>query len=242
MPISLQFNKKVFWPLLGGFIAASLLGLFLINTSVCLIAKNLNYSTVRYYGIASHIYDSATRAYHSCDTIHKYKKEMKARQDFPAKQSLIAFSRKMDYNSAAIGLGALLLTSLIGTIAFILLLLSKKSIKKQEELKKPQWVLVFLSLFWIPASGPLLWLLISFILYHRLTIGTPWYYISGWLLHIPEWPLDVASGLIGPSILLFIIFRLIPLKQRLTFIAAGTVLAMIAFVVFGFCLFGPRLI
>jgi hypothetical protein len=197
--------------LIGGFLLASILGTFLLNVTLYVVAKNIGFTTeIRYYGV--HFYRAD---YSTCDTIGKYMSQIKAKQHFPGEEKLHEVSRAYSLINSSV----LLQNMLIGTIGFILLFLYRKSLKKYEELKIGHWILVFLALFWLTKCFILITWLLHYFLHGKFGYNL-WEYIA-YYLHVPALLLIVAAGLTGFAILAIIIFRFIPLKQRLTFIISG---------------------
>jgi hypothetical protein len=114
-------------------------------------------------------------------------------------------------------LGGPLQTMLTGTIGFLAVWLS---IRSANELNFKQWLLVFLSLFWLRQPA-------NFLLWQAD------YFLSGYLsrrgdeiklsqsLGWPVWAIAFLTALVGFLVLLFIIFRVIPKTLRFTFIISG---------------------
>jgi len=116
--------------------------------------------------------------------------------------------------------GGPLQTMLTGSIGLFLIFLYRDRFRGAESLAVWQWVMVFIALFWLRQTANL----------------ATW--IGGYLwrgswssrgdeirlakdLGIHEWTILSFTGLIGLSVLALVIFMVIPVKQRWTFILAG---------------------
>jgi hypothetical protein len=110
-------------------------------------------------------------------------------------------------------------TMFAGTAGLLLLFLFGKRNNKREQLSIIQWVLVLLSLFWLREIFNLVF---EFFRWQKSGLN-----ITGDEIRLAEsfcWPrLSIYSvaSVISLAVLSIVIFRFIPLKQRLTFIAAG---------------------
>lgn len=110
-------------------------------------------------------------------------------------------------------------TMITGTVGFILLY---KSHRQTTKLSIGEWVLVFLTLFWLRESA-------------NFVVGLGFYFAKGILaqngdevrlsefLNWSDWSILSATALIGFVVLAFVIFKIIPRFQRLTFILAGLI-------------------
>lgn len=115
--------------------------------------------------------------------------------------------------------GGPLQTMLTGLIGLLLIFLYRERFRVAESLEVWQWLIVFIALFWLRQTANL----------------TTW--IGGYLwrgswsgrgdeirlardLGIPEWTILSFTGLIGLIVLAFVIFKIIPDRQRWTFILA----------------------
>lgn len=119
-----------------------------------------------------------------------------------------------------ISLGGPLQTMLTGSIGLLLIFLYRGRFRGAESLAVWQWLIVFIALFWLRQTANL----------------TTW--IGGYLwkgrwsergdeirlakdLGMPEWTILSFTGLFGLSVLALVIFKIISVKLRWTFILAG---------------------
>ncbi len=111
-------------------------------------------------------------------------------------------------------------TLLTGTAGLILLFINRNSFHPEKLLTSWQWLIIFISLFWIrPTANFILWLWSSFNgeanMLHSDEIKLARYF------YWPEWFLLFINAVIGALVLLIIILRFIPIKVRLTFMMGG---------------------
>jgi len=110
-------------------------------------------------------------------------------------------------------------TMLTGTVGFLFLYHSPNPSVRLSFL---QWVLIFLSLFWLRQSA-------NFILWIGEYLYTGQFGTNGdeiklsLYLHLPSWVMVSTTGLVGFIILAVVLFRFTPVSQRLTFILSGLI-------------------
>lgn len=127
-----------------------------------------------------------------------------------------------NHDSFIITLCGPLQTMITGTIGFLLLLYYKSSFSKSNALNFRQWLLIFISLFWLRE-------LFNFVQ------GIGVYFLKGHFPHSSDevrlaealdiHPLSftLPAALTASVILAWIIFKYIPVKQRLTFLISGLI-------------------
>lgn len=119
-------------------------------------------------------------------------------------------------------LGGPLQTIITGTTAFLFLLKSRKKNLSSEGLSKGHWILIFLSLFWLRQAA-------NFIMW----TGT--YFFTGKFSErgdeiklarffgLPDGTIISITALIAFLIITIIVFKVLPVRYRTTFIVAGLV-------------------
>ena len=200
------------------FILATIIGTVSHEYGHFAVAKSLGYSSTVSYGYTNWD-DSETRPF--IDSIFlKYSKELEANLDFPRKKEFDLIQDKQMKDSFWITLGGPIQTMLTGTIGVLLLLNQKRKILKTNAINPYQWLCIFLSLFWLRQLANLV----------TWTIG---YFINGKFslygdeiglalsLKLPKGTIAISTSLIGLAILTFVIFKIIPVDKRITFISAG---------------------
>ncbi|WP_239004365.1 hypothetical protein [Lacinutrix sp. WUR7] len=136
--------------------------------------------------------------------------------------------------------GGPLQTTLTGTIGLLILIWRRKSIYKNG-LKALDWIAIFLSLFWLRE----IFNLITSIGGELISPNGTWF--GGDELHISQslnlWsgtmPLILAT--IGTVIAIYVVFRIIPKKIRLTFILSGFIGGIAGFILW-MNIIGPKIL
>jgi len=121
-----------------------------------------------------------------------------------------------------ITLGGPLETILTGTVGFVLLFSFRKSFENVAELSFRQWCLIFISLFWLRQTANLVTRIGGYFSKGKpFRCGDETRLSSD--LHLPDSTILTATAIIGAVVLTIIIFKFVPTKQRLVFIASGLV-------------------
>ncbi|MFT3912063.1 MAG: hypothetical protein QM737_21740 [Ferruginibacter sp.] len=112
-------------------------------------------------------------------------------------------------------------TVITGTIGFVLLIVFRSSFFNKEKLAAWQWLLIFIALFWLRQPANLFTYVLLNIIGEDPGGGDET--SIAYHFQIPEWTIITSTGIIGAAVLLIIILKFIPVKQRLTFIISGLV-------------------
>lgn len=138
--------------------------------------------------------------------------------------------KKAARESTLISIGGPLQTILTGSIAFLILLYKRKRIAATG-LKTSDWLMVFLSLFWLREPTNLVMSVSSELLNPEGSyFGGDEVRIST-ALGLPEGTISVIAGTIGLLLSLYIVFKVIPLKLRGTFILGGFIGGVLGYLV-----------
>ncbi|WP_430401706.1 hypothetical protein [Fluviicola sp.] len=109
---------------------------------------------------------------------------------------------------------------LTGTIGCVLLVLNRKKIQSADKLSFKQWVLVFLSLFWLrQVTNSVTWLG-GYLINGAFSQESDELKIAAYL-GLPVWSILIFTATLGFLILVLVIFKFIPSKQRLIFMISG---------------------
>ena len=119
-----------------------------------------------------------------------------------------------------ITLGGPLQTMLTGTIGLVLLYIFRGRFHKKDRLSLIQWILVFLSLFWLRQTANLCVWLSRGLWKGEFSTSEDEIRMAEYL-GLPYWSITALTGLIGAIVLAMVIFKVIPAKQRLTIVLAG---------------------
>lgn len=169
-----------------------------------------------------------------------YQKEIDAKKDFPAKkryEEIMKIEAKIDFIHSAAGP---IQTMLTGTVGFILLLVYRNNFFASEKLNMRQWLLVFLSLFWLrEVFNTSMAICLLMVTKEKEFYGDE--FILSKHLALPSFTLPIATALIGIIICYVVVFKFIPSSQRKIFISAGFVGGIIGFVLWMYIV-GPILL
>jgi len=111
-------------------------------------------------------------------------------------------------------------TMLTGSIGLILIFINRKSFSVSNALSGWQWFLVFIALFWLRQAANLITWLGGYIFKGNFSNRGDEIRLAKYL-GLSNWTILSFTGLIGLTVLTFIIIKIVPLKQRLTFMASG---------------------
>lgn len=220
--VPFTFQTKLFLYLSLAFMAFAVIG--------TLSHEGGHYIAARYYGYEAKINYAMTSYGNKANNTNKELLAIWQRNQY-AIENKLPFSEQTKLDSLKsvakrehiiMTLGGPLQTMLTGTIGFLLLLVYRKQYEGKPALTVKQWFFVLLSLFWMRQ----LFNLISGLL------SSPATGITG--IHSDEvklaltfgWPAMVLyyiTGGIAAILLVIILFKFIPLQQRLTFITASIV-------------------
>ena len=119
-------------------------------------------------------------------------------------------------------LGGPLQTILTGIIGLSLLFANKSEILLLNKLNLKYWIYVFLSLFWLRQPANFVMGLIGYLIRGKFSQKGDEARLEMYF-QIPECSISLTIALLGLIIAVFVIFKFIPINQRLTFIFAGLI-------------------
>ncbi len=193
------------------FIAAVVIGTLLHEGGHLLVARHLGYVTELHYQSVS---------YHHRASID-YRADVTSVAALAEPEAMTrSFEKPVNpQHSLLITLGGPIQTVLTGSLAFLILYRSRED---RSELSLPDWVLVFLSLFWLREPVNLIaWVIRSFTT-GQFKGGGDEFRIAA-AAGLPEYSLLLLLAIIGLIIAILTVFKLIPSHQRKGFIMAGMV-------------------
>lgn len=138
----------------------------------------------------------------------------------------VSFDR---FNYFWISFGGPLQTMLVGSLGLLLIYSNRMSFQNATSLSFKQWILIFLSLFWLRFSFNFLQSIPRWIERGALT-GRSDEIRMARHLEWPSWSVTLLFATIGFLVLALIIYRIVPKKQRLTFILSGLIGGVLGFV------------
>lgn len=216
LPYKFDINLFLFLSLV--FILSTIVGTISHEFGHFTVAKYLGYSSTISYGYTNWD-DSKSRPF--MDSISsKYSNELEANLDFSGKKEFDLIREKQMKDAFWITLAGPIQTMLTGTIGFLLLLTQRRKILETKSINFYQWLCIFLSLFWLRQLANLVTWLIGYFFNGKFSVDGDEVELA-LSLRLPKETLVVSTGIIGLAILIFIIFKIIPINKRITFISAA---------------------
>lgn len=208
------------------FIAFTVLGTLSHEYGHIVVAKHLGYQTTLHYGSMNFFSNDKEKL----DRIYlRNKFSIENKKDFSEKVEFDELEKKLIPDSILITIGGPFQTMLTGTIGFILLLFRRKKIQ-QNGMKILDWIYLFLSLFWLREVFNLATSVSAAILFGKKNyFGGDEKYIAE-MLEIPSGSIAIPLAIIGLLISVFVIFKIIPAKNRLNFILGGLCGGILGFI------------
>lgn len=123
-------------------------------------------------------------------------------------------------NSFLITLGGPIQTLLTGTIGCFLLFLNREKFQSADKLSSGQWIMVFVSLFWLRQVANSITWLGSYLIHGKFYQGGDELRIARYL-GLPDWSILTLTATLGFLVLVVVIFKFIPSGQRVVFMVSG---------------------
>jgi hypothetical protein len=159
----------------------------------------------------------------------QFEKQIIAKEDFPLKSRYQYLQKISSYNYFYSTLWGPLQTMITGTIGFIFIIIFRKRFFNTNALSTSQWLLVFLSLFWLREVFNTFMAGISF-----FVLGQKEFYGDEFNLckhlNFPLFSIPIITAIIGIVICCIVTFKFVPKAERKTFIAAGFVGGTIGYI------------
>jgi hypothetical protein len=219
--LTLSFDFRLFVWLAIGFIAFTVIGTVSHESGHYLMARCFGYEAKIHYA-STDIHDNQKDWLFLKSVWQKYSYEIRSNKPFPEKERFEKIHSKHQRAGVWLTAGGPLQTMLTGTIGLILLILIRKRYFSVERLSLGLWLLIFITLFWLRQTANLLVVLPKSIIHGSISGHGDEFGLARHF-HLPVWSILTVSALIGVVILLVVIFKFVPLKQRITFMTAGLV-------------------
>ena len=216
--LTLKFDIKLFLLLVIAFIVSTILGTVSHEFGHFTVAKYLGYSSTVSYGYTNWD-DNKTRPFID-STFSKFPKEIQTNIDFPRKNEFDIIQHKQMKDDFWISLGGPVQTMLTGTLGIFLLMAQRRKILKTQKINFYQWFCIFLSLFWLRQFANLATWIIGYFLKGKFSLNGDEIGLAI-SLGLPKGTLVILTAIVGLLILVYVIFKVIPIDKRTTFISAG---------------------
>lgn len=214
-----KFHLKIFIFLFLGFVLFTIIGTLTHELGHLTADRILGYKGGKInYGSTSWGTKPESKEYFEI-----YKKNeiaIESNQPFSEKKRLDELEIELKSDGFWIIFGGPLQTMTFGTIGLLLLFLRKK----KETFKLTDWIITFLSLFWLREVFNLFSGFLSGILNNSTYFGTRGDEVRlSKMLEVWEGTVPILFGILGLTVSLIVIFYYIPKKMRLTFILSGLI-------------------
>lgn len=221
--ITLHFNAKLFSWLTFAFVLCTIIGTVSHEYGHGVVASWQKHDWKLHYD-----YMNPGKPIRLDDLKKEYKKnkhKIESKNASPEKEEYIKFRKglvkKYKKESFFITLGGPLQTMLTGLLGFTVLWFRRKDIYSRGHLKLAEWTAVLLSYFWSRQVFNFLFSIDqTFSDRKRFASDEP---MISQYLNLPPWAFGMVTCAIGAIILLWVTFKLIPVHQRLTFLASGLI-------------------
>jgi hypothetical protein len=240
---------KILWKWLVifslGFVICTIVGTQTHELGHVAVAQSLGYETELSYGSMTHNH----KGYFEDTDVQKLHTFYDSKDSFEnfteadikhADQLQAIINEKFSYNethSFLITLGGPLQTILTSFLG--LLILAYRKSKKRREFKLYDWIAIFLSLFVLREVFNTFMASVSYFRNGTNNFHGDEFRISNYL-DVHQWSIPIITGVFGTIIALYVIFKIIPLKYRFTFIIAGFLGSISGFILW-FNYLGPWL-
>ncbi len=249
--MNIPTNIKSLLILTIGFILFTVIGTISHEYGHIIVAKSFGYETTLHYGSMNYLpkgyledKDVIAVRYLTKDYVDieydSWPIDIKEKTEEYNNILQKRYWNKKSNSGLLVTVGGPLQTTLTGTIGLLILIWRRKSIYKNG-LKVLDWLAIFLSLFWLRE----IFNLVTSIGGELISPNGTWF--SGDELHISQglnlWsgtiPLILAT--IGIVITIYVVFRIIPKKIRLTFILSGFIGGIVGFILW-MNIIGPKIL
>ena len=217
--IPFVWNTKSFFFLFFGFILFTIIGTLTHECGHYLASRFLGFKGGKigyaYTEIGENDYTTAYRK-----AIKQYGVEIANHSDFPGMKQFETDKDKSQRDWLLVGIAGPLETILTGSIGLIILIVYRNKFLNSDSLSPIQWMSILVTLFWLRGSFNLMTWLCTFLLTGKKLIRSDEFFIS---MNLGLGPLTISilSAISGILVLLYVLFRIIPVRQRLTFLCAG---------------------
>lgn len=218
--LPLKFNIKLFVFLSLAFIISTVVGTISHEYGHYAVAKYLGHSATVSYGYTNWN-DKATDQFMD-STYLNYSKEIELQLDFPEKNKFYLIRQQQIKDGFWITFGGPFQTMFTGTLGFLFVFYQRKKIQNANTLSFSQWIIIFLSLFWLRQLANLVTWVAGYFFKGRFPLNGD---EIGLAIHLglPMGSISIITALIALGLLIFIIFKILPVNIRVTFILAGLV-------------------
>ncbi|MBC8757343.1 hypothetical protein H2O64_21925 [Kordia sp. YSTF-M3] len=228
-----------------GFVVCTIVGTQTHELGHAAVAQSLGYETELYYGSMTYYHkgyfeDADVKKLDAFYDRNGSFKNFTEADKKHADQLQAIIDEKFPYNethSFLVTLGGPLQTILTSFLGLFILTYRKS--KKRREFKRYDWIAIFLSLFVLREVFNTFMATVSYFINGTNNFHGDEFRISSYL-DVHQWSIPILTGVFGTIIAVYVIFKIIPLKYRFTFIISGFLGSISGFILW-FNYLGPWL-
>lgn len=216
--MSLKFNFRLFLSLVFGFVLCTIVGTVSHEGGHWVVSKYFGNTPKVHYASTSLGFEAKATEFETF--YEKNKSKILSREESPEKEKFREMNKNAGREKFLITLGGPVQTMLTGTIGFLILWFNRKEIYRKYNLTFKIWLSVFLSFFWSRQILNFTGSLDTLFETERRTYRSDEPRLSQYL-EFPHWVFGLITCIIGLLLLSWVFFKIIPIRQRLTFLLAG---------------------
>lgn len=216
--MSLKFNFRLFLSLIFGFVLCTIVGTVSHEGGHWVVSKYFGNTPEIHYAFTTLGFEA--RAVKFETFYEKNKSKILSREESPEKEKFKEMMKNVDREKFLVTLGGPVQTILTGTIGFLLLWFNRKDISRKYNLPFKTWLSIFLCFFWSRQILNFIGSLDTVFETERRAYRSDEPKLSQYL-ELPHWVFGLITCIIGLFLLSWVFFKIVPIRQRLTFLLAG---------------------
>jgi len=231
------FYKKTFFILMGTFMLFTVIGTLTHEMGHIAVAKYYGLDTELHYGSMNYFDEGEREDKDVIRYFEIFKNNIKAiqkKEDFKEQDEYLRLDKLLDEryppikHSIFILIGGPLQTILTSFLGMLILYYRKP--KQHIKFKLLDWLGVFLSLFILREVFNVVMAIYRTIVFSESNFYGDEFRISRYY-ELNEWIIPVITFILGILISLYVIFKVVPIKYRITFIASGLAGGILGFLI-----------
>lgn len=228
--ISFIFYPKAALWIIVAFIGFTIVGTLTHELGHIAFAKAQGFSTELHYGSMNYYNDSNQSELQSI--YDRNSEAIQAAIDFPEKERWDTLNEENAKKSFWVTLGGPLQTILTGTIGFFFLYRRQKRVQEYG-MKLVDWLLVFLTLFWLRETTNVVTGFLKAIMNGSFNPFGGYSDELRLARHLEWWEgsISLPLALIAICITIYVIFKILPRSVRFTFLSAGFVGSVLGYMI-----------
>ncbi|RWX01667.1 hypothetical protein [Flavobacterium cerinum] len=216
--LSFQFNIRLFVFLLIGFVLCTIVGTVSHEGGHWAVSKYFGNTPKIHYASTSLGFEAKATEFETF--YEKNKSKILSREESPEKEKFREINKNVGREKFLITLGGPIQTMITGTIGFLILWFNRKKIYRKYNLTFSIWASIFITFFWSRQILNFIGSLDTLFETERRAYRSDEPKLSQYL-ELPHWVFGLITCILGLLLLSWVFFKIIPIRQRLTFLLAG---------------------